>query len=248
MLTKDRPELAAKAVECFRKQTYPVKALYLQDFGVQRFDPGNVRDLRMCLAWDAPNGTIGSNRNAANKGASGYQFRNQTSAPWLSPDIFIHWDDDDWSHPNRIAEQVAFLQASGADAVGFNEMLFWRTFTHIEDHYCEGGECCAPQAWLYSHPRPDRPLGTSLCYWRKTWERKPFADGPKPGMPSEFFHWFRELKVVAVSSLERGEPRMVARIHGANFGTYDLEGLIAGGSREWKRVPDWDERIRSILA
>ena len=245
MLTQDRPELAKRAVECFRKQTYPVKALYLQDFGVQRFDPGNVRDLRMCLAWDAPNGTIGSNRNAANKGASGYQFRNQTSAPWLSPDIFIHWDDDDWSHPNRIAEQVALLQSSGADVVGYNEMLFWRT------RGVEVGE-----AWLYSGPTTRQALGTSLCYWRKTWEARPFNPqlprvGPGQKGGGEDWEFLRDRKIEAVSSLawsgryERIEmPRMIARIHGGNSsnGYSNLEE-----SPNWKRVPQWDDKVREML-
>ena len=41
-------------------------------------------------------------------------------------DILVHLDDDDYSHPNRIAEQVVLLQSSGADCVGYREMLFWQ--------------------------------------------------------------------------------------------------------------------------
>ena len=53
-------------------------------------------------------------------------------------DILIHWDDDDYSHPNRIAEQVALLKSSGADVVGFSEMLSWReTPQAIKDQYAE---------------------------------------------------------------------------------------------------------------
>jgi glycosyltransferase involved in cell wall biosynthesis len=234
-----RAEMTAQAIRCVEYQTYESKELIKYE--------------------NAGDRTIGALRNASNALASG--------------EIICHFDSDDWSHPNRVSEQVAFLIASGADAVGMNEMLFWREkMADVHDFLNRFPVKSVPltqEAWLYSHPRTDRALGTSLCYWRKTWERKPFADGPKPGMPSEFFNWFRELKVVAMSSLVQplnyfdnapgavqgdycqevaSEPRMIARIHGANFGTYDLEGLIAGGSREWKRVPDWDERIRSILA
>ena len=54
-------------------------------------------------------------------------FAGEANGPAWMPEILIHWDDDDYSHPNRIAEQVALLQSSGADAtVGFREMLFWR--------------------------------------------------------------------------------------------------------------------------
>jgi hypothetical protein len=115
------------------------------------------------------------------------------------------------------------------------------------------------EAWLYSNPRPNYALGTSLCYWCKTWERSPFTDGPKPEGTSEYHHWFavnNRIRVESVGSIEgtkitevdtRIEPRMIARIHGTNTGSYDIEAQIKGGSREWKRVPSWDARVRDIL-
>jgi hypothetical protein len=175
------------------------------------------------------------------KGSIGW-LRNEANTSFPSVDIIAHFDDDDWSHPNRLTEQVALLQASGADAVGYNEMLFWR------NQLWDGGP---GDAWLYSNPRPNYALGTSLCYWRKAWERSPFTDGPKPEGTSEYHHWFKQGGVTVASKSSfggsEGEPRMVARIHGKNFGAYDIEKQIAGGSREWKRVPSWDARVRSIL-
>jgi hypothetical protein len=179
-------------------------------------------------------------------------------------DILIHWDDDDWSHPNRIAEQVALLQASGADCVGYNEMLFWREPGVGRDKdgtsrgcpICQTLPCsCDGQAWLYTGTRGGVPaLGTSLCYWRKTWERHHFANETQ-GVED---HWLREKNVVGVSSLDlripgtpimqERAPRMIARIHGGNTSNgYDLEKHVAQGSREWKRVPEWDARVREIL-
>jgi hypothetical protein len=232
MLTRDRHELAKRAVECFRQQTYdPCKRfLAILDTGDSSwFDARSDSENEMHFRWETK-GSIGWLRNEAN-----------TSFP--SVDIIAHFDDDDWSHPNRLTEQVALLQASGADAVGYNEMLFWR------NQLWDGGP---GDAWLYSNPRPNYALGTSLCYWRKAWERSPFTDGPKPEGTSEYHHWFKQGGVTVASKSSfggsEGEPRMVARIHGKNFGAYDIEKQIASGSREWKRVPAWDARVREILS
>jgi hypothetical protein len=167
--------------------------------------------------------TIGALRNAANALVTG--------------DIVCHFDTDDFSHQNRIAEQVALLQSSGADVVGYNQMLFWRT----------NGE-----AWLYSYSIPKPTLGTSLMYWRKTWEQRSF----NPKLPNnsestgEDWDFIQGRKVAAVSALvspcghNHGNPRMIARIHGANSTKYNLD---ESRGDTWKRVPEWDEIVREIL-
>ncbi len=267
-LTRDRPELAKRAVECFRKQTYGNKLLVVYDTGgaLPEYAKESDDNIQMVLRNGNRNLTIGALRNQANSFAAG-------------ADIIVHFDDDDWSHPNRIAEQVALLQASGADVVGYNEMLFWReprTEFQVQGmdaagiHIGKRGE-----AWLYTSTRGGVPaLGTSLCYWRKTWERHHFANETQ-GVED---HWMREKNVVGVSAMgcwscQMGRdnvlprcpvcalgydpsratpvhsPRMIARIHGGNTSNgYDLEKHVANGSREWKRVPEWDQRVRGILA
>ena len=292
MLTRDRPELAAKAVECWKSQTYnPMGCrLLIYDTGIKplgldaealglkcRFSDGHTG---VMYQRGQIVGTIGQHRNAANEYAS------QPHAGFKAHDILIHFDDDDWSHPNRIAEQVAFLQISGADVVGYNQMLFWRSMTRCPELHgipcCDSGmrsggrahdrECSSQQtinygeAWLYTAAAGLTPaLGTSLCYWRKTWERQPFNPAlPKAGGGmSEETEFLRGLKCASISSLAQvrataplvdvGEPRMIARIHGANFGKYDIENQIARGSNAkpgegWERVPKWDRRVREILA
>lgn len=269
MLTRDRPELAKRAVECFRAQTYPNKRLYIFDTGrglgaVDALPDGyqefNIVYHRGLTESDM---AIGGLRNRANWWAV-----RPTAMSEPDGDVLIHWDDDDWSHPNRIAEQVALLQASGADVVGYNEMLFWRTLPGL---FVGRGE-----AWLYSNPKPPAyALGTSLCYWRKTWERHHFPNETQ-GVED---HWLREKNVVAMSSLGvplfsceaiptgesagyetfrpgpvqyrtgGDEPRMIARIHGGNTSNgYKLEEYVEKGSKEWKRVPEWDAAVRGILA
>ena len=45
------------------------------------------------------------------------------------------------------------------------------------------------------------------------------------------------------------EPRMIASIHGGNTSnSYDLEALVARGSRDWTRVSEWDDYARRTMA
>lgn len=248
MLTKDRPAMAARAVRSFRAQTYANKRLLAFD----TTDPFRAKSYVMAEGFRedvirASNDyTIGHNRNLAIQHAT-----------WA--DIIVTFDDDDYSHPNRIAEQVALLQSSGADAVGYREMLFWRDIsteqprpkypngnTKGERAWIDSGE-----AWLYSHHRQDYALGTSLCYWRKTWERKPFPDLPKREMGTGEDHaWIQGLKAASTTAMADSnpmghifsrEPRMIASIHGGNSSNaYNLEALVARNTKDWKRATEWD--------
>jgi O-antigen biosynthesis protein len=164
--------------------------------------------------------SVGALRNAVNALADG--------------EIICHFDSDDWSHPSRIAEQVALLQSSGADAVGYREMLFWRTPEN--------------EAWLYVNRSP-KPyaLGTSLCYWRKTWEAKRFPAVVQPHNPNvnygEDTAWIKGLKLNTEAlwwkrkNQRPADPRMIASIHGGN--TSPAYKKLKGP--EWTRVPEWDE-------
>jgi glycosyltransferase involved in cell wall biosynthesis len=243
MLTKDRPEMAVRAVRAFREQTYGNKMLFVMDNGkIPLEGAGDDFTASQCAVEGK---SIGALRNFANTMSGG--------------DILIHWDDDDVSHPNRIAEQVAHLQASGADVVGYSELLFWRTVSMVEGQRWDwvGG-----QAWLFKNAH--RPPGTSLCYWRKTWERKPFPDTSE----AEDRKWCMGLNVASVScihltkessskshgyatigNMRVPEPRLIASIHGGNTADYDLEAIIArGGHTNWKRTPEWDSYCREKMA
>lgn len=254
MLTQDRPELAKRAVECFRTQTYLNKALLVWDTSTEmnpakRLNVGQFAPDIQHAFYGPQDYAIGALRNHAIQGGTSevvctVAVNKELTGP---ADIIVHFDDDDWSHPKRIAEQVALLQSSGADVVGYNEMLFWRT------RGVEVGE-----AWLYSGPTTRQALGTSLCYWRKTWEARPFNPqlprvGPGQKGGGEDWEFLRDRKIEAVSSLWRSRrwpderiemPRMIARIHGGNSsnGYSNLEE-----SPNWKRVPQWDDKVREML-
>ena len=248
MLTADRPELARRAVECFRRQTYQRKYLAVWDSGVKASSI-EAGDDELWIRETPSGEPIGTLRNSLVR----------VCGP---ADIIVHLDDDDWSHPNRIAEQVAILQSSGADCVGYREMLFSRRM--VSRMMCDsfGGE--GPdgrievdryEAWLYSNPNPGYTLGTSLCYWRRTWERKPF---PATNV-GEDLQFCTGLKCFGVSSLSGHhlsnsgfmattglDPRMIARIHAGNTSTAYDPAKMAKNS-EWKRVPEWDAHCRSVM-
>ena len=234
MLTADRPHLARRAVESFRSQTYPAKRLLVFDTG-----DGALHDLDIgdgdAPEWYAQRGkldgarTIGELRNLA----AGFPMA-------VNADILIHWDDDDWSHPNRIAEQVTLLQSSGADCVGYNSMLFWR-----QD---QNGMDALSEAWMFRQPAPNYALGTSLCYWRKVWERNPF----KATSRGEDLDFCRALKCVGVPANPsdfRPEPRMIARIHGGNtmMGASYTPEKMREAPDQWRRVPGWDAYAGSVM-
>lgn len=269
MLTANRPELARRAVECFRKQTYTGKSKLVV------WDTSSTEDTFKLLTEDIRDGeyylhdaqrlVIGQLRNRANSYATSREG-------FEVPDILIHWDDDDYSHPNRIAEQVALLQSSGADIVGYREMLFWREpktyrslFRRMDGstqlEYNEPGE-----AWLYQNADTKYALGTSLCYWRRIWERRGF-DATSSGEDDRFCKGRKVFGVTSVfdtsgpppdgcgiaGAWARGAaPRMIARIHGSNTsGAYRRDSMEREARRSvaphWKRVPEWDKYCDGIF-
>jgi len=248
----------ARVLKSFHEQTYRNKRLLIYDTseapGFTKPEDGEV----WIYAPGDRGRTIGDLRNRANA--------HTDDVPWTT-DIIAHWDSDDWSHPNRLAEQVALLCSGerelieigttfggerrrhagewiGPDAVSYNEMLFWDSVAFYDGQI--GG------AWLYRSPNPLCPIGTSLMYWRSTWERQPFANRSQ----GEDLEWWSRVRGVMASSFvmrpdkrtaiptHPAEPRTIAAIHGGNT----VPNPINPDSREWKRVPEWDSYCRGVMA
>jgi hypothetical protein len=72
-------------------------------------------------------------------------------------EIIVHWDDDDWSAPGRLADQVERLVESKLACTGYRSMRF-----------TDG-----TRWWLYQGT-PLFALGTSLCYLKEWWRAHPF--------------------------------------------------------------------------
>jgi hypothetical protein len=217
-----RPKMEDRAFDCFQAQTYRGALTMV----VVNSDPDCYPgfDLIIESVAAAPCGrlirliseavkpdAVGVLRNRGNRLARG--------------EIIVHWDDDDWSDPSRITEQVEFLVSSGAEAVGYNTMLFWDS------------RQAKSKAWRYRSPNPNYCLGSSLMYWRKTWERHPFP-AKQTGEDTE---WLLRVKAQGVTSI--GErPRMVCAIHGAN-----TSSEIKLGTKEWSRAAAYDKLCGEVM-
>ena len=192
-----------RAIASFRAQTYTNKRLVI-------FNTGpivGVHDLPLVaeVGWadSARKWSIGELRNEANSIIAG--------------DVICHFDDDDLSHRSRIAEQVALLQASGAECVGYNEAVFWDTrkfvgsrdrsrhpakqFAETDgDPHANQGESVegyVNQAYIYRNYSPDYCIGSSMMYTRAAWERVKF-DHINSGEDGRFL---QRVRSVGVSSL-----------------------------------------------
>lgn len=202
MLTRgDRPEMFYRAVRAFEGQDYPREK----------------RRLFSYVTADRPGG-IGALRNYANAQAM------QT----IRADIIMHWDDDDWSGPNRISFQAQSLIQTASDVVGYRDMVFQ--------------DVTKGETWIYRHASPTYAVGTSLCYWSRIWRQKPFPD-VKTG---EDTRWIRGLKVWASSVLGRPEPAMIATIHGGNCSSKIHEPSTR--TSNWSRADEeLSAKVRAIL-
>lgn len=176
MPTKDRPQFIPGAIDCFLRQTYPHKELVILDDGesIEHMIPRNpaIRYLRipgpLC---------IGTKRNMCCEQSNG--------------DLIAHWDDDDWSTPTRLEEQVRALTDNPKIKVtGYNTMLF------LDERN--------GKAYRYTG-RKNYALGTSLMYSREFWLTRKF-NGIQIGEDSMF------IKDAPLLTLP-AEKRMVARIH-----------------------------------
>lgn len=254
MLTKDRAQMAARAVAAFRAQTYPNRVLIIYDSAEEQ-DQGLKSQ---AIAWNsidywhrpAKGATIGELRNRANS----------VARLVMGARIIAHWDSDDISYPNRLAEQVVLLQSSGADCVGYNAALCWDTrprwtdgrgnWSPVQTLTCDR-EVPRNEAWLYAnHVPPTYALGASFCYWRRVWEAHPF-DAINHG---EDERWRTKIRSVGVSSISAsahyvssnriGEPRFIIGVHGGNTSPYNMAGLPAS----YRRVPEWDSYCAAQMA
>ncbi len=236
MLANGRQAMVNRAIASFQSQSYPDKVLHILDTSPEPLAVLAAPGVEVtCIGEHSPKRTlsIGELRNVANTAS----HKNLINA-----EIICNWDSDDWSAPTRIAEQVEFLQASGAEAVGYRDMLFWRDVPATErEVYGTGSDRVidrVQEAWYYRCPNPAYCLGTSLLYARDCWEKKPFA-AKNIGEDTE---WMLRVKTVAVSSIAGNELRMVAAIHGGN-----TSSKIIPSAQEWKRAPQYDDLLRSIM-
>ena len=118
-------------------------------------------------------------------------------------EVVASWDDDDWSAPGRLTDQLNRLRQSGKAVTGYHSMLFTDGLR-----------------WLKFKGQQRANLGTSLVYLKSWWKdhrfpaRQVFEDG----------EFIREAMLHSqYTSADAGEL-MVASIHGENSSPRRLTG------------------------
>jgi hypothetical protein len=155
--TSDRRRFVPHAIKCFQRQTYPNLELVILCDGEDNLSDLAPHDDERIRYFYLGSGrhTLGTKRNLACERALG--------------DLIAHFDDDDWSHPDRLSFQLGALLAEGAEFCGISQMLFFEI---------GAGEVwlCRPPALLHSTLYQYLPLGATYLYRRSYWSRSPFPD------------------------------------------------------------------------
>ncbi len=141
------------ALHCFLSQTYHDTGkleLVVVDNNISpilHLLPSNVNYIR------CPRKPVGALRNIGTQAATG--------------DICINWDEDDWSHPKRVIEQVSRLLESGKQVTGWHSIYFWDEVARNGYKYVYEPRGC-------SHP--PYAMGTSQCYFKSWWAKHKYEE------------------------------------------------------------------------
>jgi glycosyltransferase involved in cell wall biosynthesis len=196
MPTRNRREFIPRAIQCFLAQTHEAKELIILDNGESIADlvpaDDRIRYIRM-----SSKSTTGQLRNLCCQVSRG--------------EFIAHWDDDDWSHPERLAEQAAAIE--GHQATGYNSILFHGPKPEDVTRY-QGEKVYA--------------LGTSLFYRRAWWEKNRFP-AVLVGEDNEFVR-----RSASVMKFTDGSRRIVARTHATNTSPRVTK------ANEWKKATKAD--------
>ena len=219
MPTADRRRFVPQAIAAFLAQAGDEAELLILDDGGDPVADLVPADPRIRYLRETARRVLGEKRNRLCALARG--------------DIILHWDDDDWHAPDRIARQRAALEASGADLCGLDRVIF------LSD---DGAE-----AWDYVYAGKARWVcGGSLAYRRAYWEAHPF---PALGC-GEDTSWVFAAAGARIETMDAPDL-FVGRVHDGNTspkyvrtGAYrprdpaPVRALVAGFARSPAAAPE----------
>jgi hypothetical protein len=208
MPTADRAAFVPHAIRHFLAQDYPDRELVIVDDGQDPIGQLLPDDPRLRYLRLDRRRRVGTKRNLACQQATGQ--------------IIVHWDDDDWSAPDRLTYQVGELLAGDAAICGLARVLYHQPTTG--------------KSWQFIYPPSRRAWvsGNTLCYRRGIWEATPFDD-VDVGEDARFV-WSDPRR--SVRALERNDF-FVAMVHGRNVDPKRTKG------RYWQPYPT--EAVRAIM-
>jgi glycosyltransferase involved in cell wall biosynthesis len=182
MPTKNRADCIGMAIACFLSQTVTDSELLILDDGSDDTTFKIPADPRIRYRCCKPT-MLGEKRNLCCEAAQ---------AP-----VIMHFDDDDWSAPGRMEDQLRRLEDSTKQVTGYHSLL-WYDETERK-------------AYRYKHPSTGPyAIGTSLCYFKNWWAKYPFNAKKRVGEDNEFGEVARDKR--AMISADAGQL-MVARKH-----------------------------------
>jgi glycosyltransferase involved in cell wall biosynthesis len=185
MPTRGRQKWAAQAVRCFLAQTYPCRELIVWD---DADDPSFPDGL-------PADGHVEYVRETARLKIS--QKRNRCAGMALG-DVILHWDSDDWSAPERMADQVVRLEETGKAVTAYHAMYFYDEATD--------------RAYRYRGAK-GVGIGTSLAYLQTWWTGHPFDERLDTEEDNRFLRQAEAQHQLITADADR---LMVARIHAGN--------------------------------
>ena len=201
MPTANRRQFVPQAIDCFLSQTYEHKELWIADDGEDPVVDLIPDDERIHYAGFAGRMTIPEKRNLVNSLTAG--------------SVIIHWDDDDWSAPERMESQVLQLEESRKNLIGYHALAFWDVRTST--------------AYWYGGVAHHYICGTSMCYRREFWDHNPF-DESKPVASDNWFCRAARIRNDLWSC--DGGQMMVARLHDGRTNSHDH----SLGNRQFKEI------------
>jgi glycosyltransferase involved in cell wall biosynthesis len=209
MPTWNRKEYIGAAVDSWLKQTYENRELIILDDGDGDGNFSMVHP-RIQHIRNYPRELTGTKRNHCCALAQG--------------EIICHFDTDDWSAPNRIADQVARLQGFRKPVTGYSVLLYW--------------DIVKQEAKRYRASIPGYVVGATMTYLKSWWEDHQFPDQQEASDNAIIFPNLREIEASPDPS------HMVARIHGNNVSP--KTGIKEIVPREMVPAEFWEnERLRA---
>ena len=151
--TERRREWLPRAIDSFQRQSWPNKEMWVisEDESVGLIPVG---DPQVLFHFEARRGlTLGEKRNLCCEQSRG--------------EIICHFDDDDYSAPDRISDQVRRLQQTGKEVTAYHTILVRET---RDVRVVENGKARPSSGWWRLHKTDGLVTGTSLCYRREWWQ------------------------------------------------------------------------------
>lgn len=116
MPTGNRRRFIPRSIDCFLSQTYPNLQIVILDDGDESIADLLPNDVRIKYAYQHERLCLGAKRNIVNAMADG--------------EFTIHWDDDDFYSPARVARQIApFLDDPMVRVTGTSVLYYYRENT-----------------------------------------------------------------------------------------------------------------------